>query len=349
MRWRRDGRHGHRLGNTRRCRGTVGVVRAFLSLMAAVVLAPGHIGSGDSVQARNMEAVITSINPAPPRGVRIDVVGSDTFLRVRANGHTVQIPGYSNEPYMRIEANGDVFVNDGSTTAALNGDRYGNVDLSSFVPSTTPTWRRVSTSGVAMWHDHRSHWMSPKRPATVDDTGRVQDFDIPLEIDGTRTVVSGTLYLRSPASAAWWLTGVVAVLVVALVALWRERLTVVVLTLFCTAGASLGWVQYRGLPDGARITPVLLVFAGGGLVLAIASWITQRRGTPHVSVSLLAGAGVAVSTGVWLVNEYVRASYIPGLSAQWAGRTILPMMLGAGIAATIHGVTKIMRTPPGGH
>lgn len=322
-------------------------MRVFLGLAAAIALAPGHIGSGDSVQAGNTEAVITSVSPALPPGVRIDVVGSDTFLRIRANGHTVQIPGYSGEPYIRIESNGDVFVNDGSTTAALNGDRYGNVDLSNFVPSDLPVWRRVSTDGEAMWHDHRSHWMSPKRPATVDDTGRVQDFKIPFEIDGKQTEVLGTLYLRSPASAVWWLTGIIGVFLVVLIVSWRERLAALAVGTVGTAGMAVGWAQYWGLPGAARVTPVLFVFGVGASVLAVAAWAAQRRGATHVSMSLIAGSGAAMTTGVWLVNEYVRAAYVPGIPSEWVVRIALPMMLGAGIAAIVHGVAGILRAPPG--
>ena len=321
-------------------------MRMVLGLAAVLGLVPGHLGSGDSVQARNTESVITSVVPDPPEGVRIDVVGSDTYVRVRAMGHSVEIPGYSDEPYVRIDADGAVWVNDGSTTAVLNGDRYGNVDLSGFTPSATPEWRRIGEDGTAMWHDHRSHWMSPKPPAPIDGKGTVQTFSIPMVIDGTETIVSGTLYLRDMAGIWWWMFGLAGLAVMVVVSIAREKWMASFVALFAVGGTAVGWAEFVGLPSGARITPVLLSFAAGAAVLSVVAAAATHRGSRHVSLSLLAGAGVALVTGVWLVNEQVRAAYVPGLSAPWMARAMLPMLLGAGIVATVHGVTKIFRDGP---
>lgn len=84
-------------------------------------------------------------------------LGGDALFHVQSLNHEVMIPGYENEPYLKITKDNKVFVNDGSTTAFLNGSRYGNVDLSQFSKTDDPQWRLIATDGSAMWHDHRVH------------------------------------------------------------------------------------------------------------------------------------------------------------------------------------------------
>ena len=322
-------------------------VRLFVGLLSLLPLAPAHLGSGDSVQPRNTESVIEKIAPAVPDGVKIEIVGADTFVRLTAVGVRAEVRGYDDEPYLRISAEGLVEVNESSVTAVLNGDRYGNVDTSKMKPNNVPKWRTIATNGIAMWHDHRSHWMSPLLPATIDDKGTVLNWDIPMIIAGQRTLVSGSLYLRDQASAAWWLLVIPALAIAVLLSLLRRRAFFALVVGASLLGAVTGVLEFTGLPKGAQITPVMLMFCAGALTIAIAAAIRLiRPGAMHIAVSLNAGAGAALVVCAWLTADQVRAAYIPGIDALWLARTAIPVMMGVGLVAVIDGVTRIIRTAP---
>jgi hypothetical protein len=322
-------------------------VRLFVGLLSLLPLAPAHLGSGDSVQPRNTESVIEKISPAVPDGVKIEIVGADTFVRLTAVGVRAEVRGYDEEPYLRINQDGLVEINDASVTAVLNGDRYGNVDTSQMKPGAVPQWRTLSVDGIAMWHDHRSHWMSPLKPATVDADGTVLKWDIPMTIAGKATVVSGTLYLRDQASIAWWLFIIPAVAIAVALSLLRRRSFFALVVGASLLGVVTGLLEFTGLPKGAQITPVMLMFCAGAASIAIAAAIRLiRPGAMHIAVSLNAGAGAALVVGAWLTADQVRAAYIPGLDAVWLARAAIPVMMGIGFTAVIDGVTRIIRTAP---
>jgi hypothetical protein len=264
---------------------------------------------------------------------------------VRSVGHDVMISGYQDEPYMHITKTGDVFVNDGSQTTLINGNRYGNVDTSNFVESPTPVWRKIGTNGIAMWHDHRVHWMSPKQPAPIDTLGTVVAWKVPFSVDGVTTTMTGTLFLREKASVLWWLAGFVALLCAVVLSVRRRREFFAATFLMSVVGVVVGAIQYVGLPDGARITPLILMFSAGAAVVAAISIFMQRRGqaSQHIAVSLNAGAGATLIVCAWLCADQVRAAYVPGIDQEWLVRMLIPVLLGIGFVATIDGVTRIMR------
>lgn len=313
-----------------------------VALLSLLPVAPAHIGSGDAVQPRDTEAVIESVSPALPEGVEVSIVGSDTYVRVVSDGVAVEVPGYEGEPYLRIAEDGTVEVNDASATSLLNSERYGRVDVGSFVASAEPRWRTIATDGVAMWHDHRSHWMSPLRPATIDDEGTVQTFDIAIVVDGTAVTVSGTLYLRDKAPVLWWSTAVVGAALAVLLALRRRNWFFGSVVTVAAAGAVVGALQYLGLPDGARITPVMLLFSLGALAVSGAAMMPRFRSNEAlVAMSLNAGAGATLAVTAWLCSDQVRAAYVPGLDQEWLARLVVPVMLAVGAVSVIDGVVRI--------
>lgn len=319
-------------------------MRALLGFLSFLSVIPGHIGSGDSVQPRDTESVITSISPALPDGVRVSIVGGDTFVRVESDGVRVEVHGYDDEQYLRISPEGVVEMNDASVTSVLNGDRYGNVDVSKVNPNAPPEWRTIGTNGVAMWHDHRSHWMSPKPPAAIDDSGKVLDWDIPLIVAGKPILVSGTLYVRDKASIMWWLVGVPALLIALMFALARPRVFLWLTSIVSVMGIVVGYLEFTGLPDDARITPVLMMFSVGALVISLMGISASRRdGGHYVAISLNAGAGATLVIVTWLCIDQVRAAYVPGLDAPWLARVLLPVMLAVGLVSAVDGITRIVK------
>lgn len=339
----RSHRHARCVTHARHYREYVRV----LALVAALGLVPSHLGSGDSVRPRDIESKIAQVEPALPGGVTVDVVGSDTFLRVRTTQHVVEVPGYEDEPYLRLDADGSAWVNENSKTAVLNGDRYGDVDLSNFSSGAAEKWVPLAGSGSLMWHDHRSHWMSPKPPAPIDATGKVQDFVVPVVVDGVRHEISGAIYLREKSSIWWWGLGVLAVVgFVALSAARRRRFVTVAPVAGLVAGA-VGVVQWQGLPHGARVTPLLAVFGLAAAVIGAAGLVVsaRRRDTlgALVAASLNAGAGAMLVAVGWMTADHVRAAYVPGMSPAWIVRALVPVMLAAGIVASFDGISRVVR------
>jgi hypothetical protein len=196
-----------------------------------------------------------------------------------------------------------------------------------------------------MWHDHRVHWMSPKRPAPIDTLGTVVEWKVPFSVDGVATTMTGTLFLREKSSVLWWLAGFASLLCAVVLSVRRRREFFVLTFLVSMVGVAIGLMQYLGLPDGARITPMILMFSTGAAVVAAVSMFMQRRGhaSQHIAVSLNAGAGATLVVCGWLCADQVRAAYVPGIDQEWLVRMLIPALLGIGFVATIDGVTRIMR------
>lgn len=321
-------------------------VRALVSV-AVLAVVPAHLGSGDSVRPRDTESRIAQVAPVFPDGVQIDVVGSDTFLRLKVSGHTVHVPGYEDEPYLRLDTNGTVWVNENSKTAVLNGDRYGEVDLSGFDPASGEKWVQLGSSGEVMWHDHRSHWMSPKPPAPIDATGKVQDFMVPVVVDGNRHEITGAIYLVEKSSIWWWALGVLAVVGFVALSLARRRAFSLVAPVVGAVATAVGVVQWQGLPAGARVTPLLAVFGAATAAIGVVGvGIAVRRRDSWgalVGASLNAGAGAMLIAVGWMTADHVRAAYVPGLGNEWMARALVPVVLAAGIVTCFDGISRVVR------
>jgi hypothetical protein len=323
------------------------MMTATLSLLSLV---PGLAGDGNAAGARDTESIITSVTPDLPSRVRVDIVGFDSFLRVRSDGVKVEVSGYESEPYIRIEADGTVWVNDRSITRAMNESRYGNsseaADESKF--STTETeWQKVGTDGTAMWHDHRSHWMSPKPPAIIDARGKIQDWVVPITVNGVATDLRGEMYLRERAGAWWWVFGLLAVIAIALVSLRPQSIVDLALFIVGSLALSTGAWQMVGLPSAARPAPLLFGFGAVAAIAAMVSvFLRSRRSDSVAAPAFVAGAGLSLVIGAWLARIYVQAAYIPGADdVEWIVRILVPVMLAAGIVGVIDGVRRTAFPP----
>lgn len=319
-------------------------VRIVLAFLVALGAVPGHLGSGDDVRPRDTVSVVQSVSPALPDGVSIDIVGGDTFLRVRATGHSVTVAGYEDEPYLRISADGLVEENTASQTSSINTSRYGGTATST--AGALPVWRAVASDGTVMWHDHRIHWMSPVRPAVIDPDGTVLKWEVPVAVDGTVHTVRGTLYLRDRATAAWWLLGLVGLGAAALLARAHRRRYYAAVLAVGAWSAVTGYLQWSALPAGARITPLMLVFGAGTALTGAAALFAARRTDPRsdwVASSLAAGAGAAMLVATWMSYEQVLSAYVPTAGPVWTARANVAVLLGFGVVAVIDGVMRVMR------
>lgn len=146
--------------------------------------------------------------------------GGDDRVELRWPGsEAVVVLGYAGEPYLRLSpagAFGRTRARPPSTPTATASASPRAAD-----PDTPPDWRLISSSPVAVWHDHRAHWMSRAQPAGARrDPGRpqeVQRWEIPMRVGSAPASITGRLdYLPPP--AAWpWIVGIlVAVLALGL-------------------------------------------------------------------------------------------------------------------------------------
>jgi hypothetical protein len=166
---------------------------AVIVLLAAPGEAAAHQGNPD------FRSEITAISPpAQADGVELEVRNFDDGLElVNRSGKVVVVKGYDGEPYLRFDPSGDVWVNLNSPAHYLNQDRYADVDLPGRADAgAAPEWKQIDDTGVAYWHDHRSHYMGEGIPAQVEDESaetKVFDYRIPMTVDGVPVAAVGTL------------------------------------------------------------------------------------------------------------------------------------------------------------
>lgn len=299
--------------------------------MLVIGAAPAY---ADAAEPGNYESEVTRVDPQPV-GVTLSVAGGDSFLEVAVDlGHEVLVPGYNGEPYVRIDPDGTVWVNEDSPTPYINEDRFGGVDIPSNADGKgDPRWTRVGSGGRYAWHDHRTHWMSTDRPPNVAGDVRqvVFPWKLPMVIDGQDVSVEGQLeWLPSRSPAVPLLIGVLALLPLAA---WRRRPAVVALYIVLVAGLAIGVAvaQNAGTPAAARGLPVRVFFPAVALASGIAGLALRSHEVRAAwaqligSLSLLAWAFTALDT--------LSRPVLPSPLAPGAERIAVAAVLWAGLGA----------------
>jgi hypothetical protein len=163
-------------------------IAAALLLGAAPALA--HQGNP------HYRSTVERITP-PIKGVTASVLNFDDRIQIQnTSGRTVVIDGYDGKPYARLMADRTVQVNTNNPAYYLNDDRYADAKVPKGL-GAQPRWKLVDRTGRFQWHDHRSHYMSPKVPAKVEDQDRrtfIFDWKVPIEVGRTKGTIAGTLY-----------------------------------------------------------------------------------------------------------------------------------------------------------
>lgn len=318
--------------------------------------------AADAAGPTNYRAEVTSLEPAVD-GVSVEVYGGDAFLVLRVEpGHEVLVPGYEPDPqaspYLRVDDNGDVFVNRRSPAAYLNAARYGSRDVT--VPpdvdaEAPPAWEQVASDGTYAWHDHRIHWMSPSLPPQVDPEERtvqeVLDWQIPLVVDGERTVVSGTLvWLPSRSPLVPLLVAAVVLVGLGLLMHRRGAAVVPVVAIAGAVALALAVADLVAAPPGGEADPLRVVLPGLALVAVLAAVAVRGRGERPF---LLLGTLGAVPLLVWglLQLRVLTAPVLVGAAPESVARFGSAAVLGAAVAALVVGglslVEPLEDAPPG--
>lgn len=294
------------------------VRRAGAVAVLVAVLVSVDLGSSSPAAAHtrtqettNVDSRITSTPPL--EGVRWTVHTGGLLLEVENTGREpLIVHGYDGEPYLRIGPDG-VQRNRRSPTTYLNDERFARQTRRDIVtrapampvdvdPDAPPDWVHVRDEPRMLWHDHRTHWMSPQPPRFVevgplvrtmmavrlvgpvghagDDAGVFSTWEVPVTSGGRTEVLGGELvWVDPPAAWPWLLTAAVLLL----------------------PGLLVGLRRVDGTP---RLRPVAVMVAAvaatGVLTLVddLRAWpnspLDELSGLLHTTIFLLAGLAAAI-------------------------------------------------------
>lgn len=320
-------------------RGAAGAIVATLGLMVGAPAA-----GADPAGPTDYRSQVLEVSPPDDR-VSVEIVGGDSFVQLTAQaGVEVVVLGYDDEPYLRISPDGTVEVNTVSPAYQLNRDRYGrDGDLAAADADAAPVWRQEGSASVALWHDHRVHWMVPSR-APAGDGGLVSNWQLPLLVDGDAVTVNGSLVLLDrPATGLWW--GLAAAAAVSAVVLGARRTrTAVVPVMVIPIALALAVVlagEWLSLPGAARpsIVPVLLSLGAATAALAAA---TRRWWAAPVA----AGGSTALAVAGWLRVSALDRALVPGAVPDGITRATIALALGIGAGGFLAVMAQLLRPTP---
>ncbi|GIM95789.1 hypothetical protein [Paractinoplanes toevensis] len=314
---------------------------ALFVIVAGAFLAPAtpaFAHGGDAPDATAYRTTITGIS-TPEKGLTVRTVEAGARLELtNKTGHSVEVLGYSGEPYLDIRPDG-TWENVNSPAAYINETLAGDTPVpSSADPTAAPSWRRISGATSVRWHDQRTHWLSAglPPPARADPTRahRLRDWEVPLRVQVRTFAITGTLDWEPPPKAwLWWsvavLTGLTAF---ALLRKWPRSVRPVTLI---AAICPLVYAVSTAL-DGT--SPSLLLITVGLLAIAAA-----YRHPPFFLT--LAGAAVALFAGFTEIGAF-DAAVLPAAGPAWLPRAAVAVALGAGTALALTGVLRLRAALP---
>ncbi len=315
--------------------------------------AAAHVAGGAAPS--NYSGVITSISASMP-GVQVTLSASGDELDLRNDSDVeVLVPGYSEEPYLRIGPDG-VQRNDRSPATYLNATVQGDSPLPPQADAEAdPEWVTVSSTANFRWHDHRTHWMGTVLPPAVqadpNGTHLISSWQVPLSYGGEPVLINGTLTWTPPPSSLPWTVLAVGLAVAAVALAGRARWQRPMLALLVTlVGVEILHLVLSPLP---RDSPVFGVTAESlptlaALLLTWGSWRSVKAGTSTVGYL----AGIAA----WLVLlqalpdlEVLWNSQLPAAGPNWLSQLAVSSAvgLGAGVGlGCLRVLTRAHRTAP---
>ena len=334
----------------RRILVTVATAMACLALTPTPAAAHGIEG----VESTNYRTRITRI--APQRGglvVRVVEAGSRLEL-VNHTDEQVVVVGYQDEPYLRIEPKGGVFVNVRSPATYINADRDGSLQPPPDAdPSAEPVWERIDDGVVARWHDHRAHWMGTRDAPAVRRNPHqrqvvIPRWEVPVEVRGDRVLVIGDLtWIPGPSGAPWLLlAGVLAIATAAAAFIRRSTVLLagivgllVIADLVHVAGEAASGAGGFGAGLGAVLSGSFFsvaAWAAGALAVVLLA----RGSADGPFAAAFAGAVIALFGGVADLGDLTR-SQVPFAFGPTAARLFVSLSLGIGAGLVAAAVIRL--------
>ena len=199
---------------------------AFLTGVAGALLVPAtpaFAHGGDAPDATAYRTRVIGVS-TPERGLTVRAVEAGSRLELtNRTGHSVEVLGYSGEPYLDVRPDG-TYQNDELAGRVPERDtRRGDPRTAAADPTAPPAWRRISTATTVRWHDQRTRWLGPGLPpaAAADPTRahRLRDWAVPLRVQVRTFEIRGTLDWEPPPRAwLWWSGAGLCLLTVAAIA-----------------------------------------------------------------------------------------------------------------------------------
>lgn len=324
-------------------------IPAAILLALGIVLAAASPAAADPPKPTDYHTAVVSIEP-PVDGLTVRLLGGDSFVELRApHGVAVEVIGYKGEAFLRFHPDGTVEEDVASYTSRTSKTRYGS-NLTAEVSATTD-WRVVAHDGVRLWHDHRSHWMSPQPPLGLHPGDQVLDGVIPLVVDGRPVAVHlATFWVGAPAVWPTWLAAGAAGLGLALIEvvahLRRRRVSARGWASLAGLGASaalvVGVATRLAMPAAAGTSRVHWVLPAIALALTCTALIVPRR-SPSGATSCIVVAAVALVEWAWWRRAVFTKPVLPTVLAPELDRTITAMVLVVAAAVALVGVARIAR------
>jgi len=312
----------------------------FVTVVAGVLVAPATAASAhgaDAPDATAYRTAVTGITPPQP-GLTVRAVEAGARLELTNHtGKTVEVLGYSGEPYLEVRPDG-TYQNVNSPATYLNATLAGDTAVPATAdPTAPPSWRRVSGATTVRWHDQRTHWLSrglpPAAAADPSRSHRLRDWAVPLREEARTFDIRGTLdWIPPPAAGLWWAAAaLLAGAVAALASRWAWSVGPVALI----AGTIVLSYGVLRMLDGLPFAPVLFLAAAVALVAGV---LSLRRRVPFFLA--LAGAVLAVFAGLANIGVF-RAAVVPIAGPSWFGRLAVLVALGAGAGMAAAGVIRL--------
>jgi hypothetical protein len=336
---------------------------AFFGVAVACLLTtatPAFAHAADAPDATNYRTAITGLTPALP-GVVVRPIEAGARLELtNTSARTVEVLGYSNEPYLDVRPDG-VYQNANSPATYLNTTLAGGVTPPANAdPAAAPVWQKISSTPRARWHDKRARWAQLQPPPLVAaDPGhehRIADWTVPLRMadDLSAVQIHGTLdWVPPPPASLWWAITLVLGLAVASLGLAAFTGPRLLGGLLIAGGlAALAYVTGRELDAGARTFGDFLsgLFASDlwpvvASVTALAAGIFALRRRPSALFALaLAGAALALFGGVVNAAVFFR-SVAPVPWSDITARLVIAIILSAGAGVCGAAVWKMRSAP----
>jgi hypothetical protein len=322
-----------------------GLTTGLAGLVAALAVAsPAAAHSADTPVASDYRCVVTGIAP-PLAGLTVRPVNAGTELElVNHSGRTIEVLGYSGEPYLRVGADG-VYQNANSPATYLNETLTGGVAPPASAGSAMPpAWQRLSATPAVLWHDHRVHALGAPPSSVLTNPGvpqRIRTWSVPLR-DGVHDfAVTGTLdWVPPPTPAVWWagclLLGACVAGLGLLRSPWALPLAGVVSVL--AGAAALAYALGAALDSGALgplgalralLTQQTWPLLCGVAAAAAGCYAALRRSAADLALGL-AGACLALFAGVTNAGVFAHAvAPLPGAPML----VLVAVAGGAGLAA----------------
>lgn len=301
-----------------------------LAVPATPALAHGGGPADAPAMATAFRVIVTGVTPAEP-GLRVRAVQAGTRIELtNETGHSVEVLGYSGEPYLDVRPDG-TYQNVSSPTAYLNRTAAGDGSVPAGAdPTAPPIWRRLSGSTTVRWPDHRTQWLTAGLPSAAaadpSHSHRLRDWSIPLREQVRTFEVRGTLdWVPPPPAWPWWaaagLIALAAFLVGGPVAL--------------IGGFAVIWYGTTKTLAVQSLDVVLVVTA----VLAL---LAALRRTPLLCA--IGGAVLAVFGGLAQLSVF-SAAVLPVAGPAWAARLAVTVAIGTGAGLAAAGVRRLRGAP----